>query len=296
MTLLEIENPYGVLSWAEMSSRGVTLAEARRGLADKTIRRIRRGWYAFTSADATVLEAVTAGGVLSCLSALKLHGVWVPVHTKKVHVRGRESAHRGGRGRRFCKCYGAPEPEVSAVDDVRTAFRHALKCLDDEGIVVICDSLLHKELLEMCDLEQLMASAPRRIRRLLARCDSKAESGTETMVRLRLQLAGIKVRTQVKIKGVGRVDLLVGTRLIIEVDSEEFHDRTPEQREKDRRRDEAAARLGYVTLRFSYQRVVNDWDQAEDTVRDLVRRREHLKKLPTGRRRRRRKKADPTAA
>lgn len=63
-------------------------------------------------------------------------------------------------GRRFCKCYGAPEPEVSAVDDVRTAFRHALKCLDDEGIVVICDSLLHKELLEMCDLEQLMASAP----------------------------------------------------------------------------------------------------------------------------------------
>ncbi|NED69865.1 DUF559 domain-containing protein [Streptomyces sp. SID10244] len=77
----------------------------------------------------------------------------------------------------------------------------------------------------------------------------------------------------------GRVDLLVGDRLIIEIDSVEYHDRSPEQIEKDRRRDEEAARLGYVTLRFSYRRVVNEWAQAEATVLDLVRRREHVKQL-----------------
>ncbi|MDY6808590.1 MAG: DUF559 domain-containing protein [Actinomycetota bacterium] len=292
--VMDIDDHYGVLCWAELRSRGVTLAQVRRALKQETLRRLRRGWYATQTADTNVVEAVTAGGVLSCVSALKLHGVWVPTHTKKIHVRARESAHRQGRSGRFCLSYGSPEPEVSAVDDIRTAFRHALKCLDDEGIVVVCDSILNKALLERCDLETLIASAPRRIRRLLDRCDGLAESGTETMVRLRLQLKGVKVRSQVQIAGVGRVDLLIGTRLIIEVDSEEFHDRSNEQREKDRRRDEEATRLGYITVRLSYKRVVEEWPEAEKSILDLVRRREHRRNLPTGRRRRRR--ASPPAA
>lgn len=291
--MMEIDDHYGVVSWSELHSRAVTLAHLRRAMREEKLRRLRRGWYATPTADAMVVEAVTAGGVLSCLSALKLHGVWVPTHPKKVHVRARESAHRQERSGRFCLGYGSPEPEVSAVDDIRTAFRHALKCLDDEGIVVVCDSILNKALLERCDLESLMASAPRRIRRLLDRCDGKAESGTETMVRLRLQLKGVTVRSQVQIAGVGRVDLLIGTRLIIEIDSEEFHDRSAEQRERDRRRDEEATRKGYITVRLSYKRVVEEWAEAEKTILDLVRRREHRKKLPTGRRRRRR--ASPPA-
>ncbi|MGV9825904.1 DUF559 domain-containing protein [Gordonia sp. NPDC003429] len=163
---------------------------------------------------------------------------------------------------------------------MRTALRHALKCLDDEGIVVVCDSILHLGLLELRDLDDVFAAAPRRVRRLLDHCDPTAESGTETMVRLRLRLLGIGVSTQVRIIGLGRVDLLVGTRLIIEVDSEEFHDRSAAQRARDRRRDEIATDLGYIPLRLDYKRVMYEWADAEATILDIVRRRDHVKKLP----------------
>ncbi|MFT4124944.1 MAG: DUF559 domain-containing protein [Gordonia sp. (in: high G+C Gram-positive bacteria)] len=225
------------------------------------------------------------------MTALRMHGVWVPPHVRvaaldvpgdrRVHVRARQSAHRRARAKRFCGQYGRPGPEVTAVDDIPTALRHALRCLDDEGIVVVCDSILNQGLLEMSDLVALFSSAPRRVRRLLERCDACADSGTETMVRVRLTGLGITVRSQVTIAGVGRVDFLVGERLIIEIDSVEFHDKSPEQREMDRRRDEEAARLGYLTLRFGYRRVVYQWDEAQASVLAIIRRREHLRKLPT---------------
>ncbi|MYR08520.1 DUF559 domain-containing protein [Gordonia sp. SID5947] len=276
MDLTDLHIPYGVASWAQLRSLGVTQTDLRRARKDGDLRLLRRGWYATRTADTSVAAAVTSGGVVSCVSALRLHGVWTPPGPSTMHIRGREAAHRSGK-RRYCKQYAPPEREVDAVDEIRIALRHALKCLDDEGIVVVRDSILHQDLLERCDIDAEFVGAPRRIRRLLDRCDAKAESGTESMVRLRLRALGIRVRTQYQIAGVGRVDLLVGDRLIIEIDSVEYHDRSPDQIEKDRRRDEEATRLGYVTLRFSYQRVVHEWEHAEATVLDLVRRREHLK-------------------
>ncbi|GAC67989.1 DUF559 domain-containing protein [Gordonia soli] len=191
------------------------------------------------------------------------------------------SSVRPDSRRRTSADWSPPEPESTAVDDVATVLRHALKCLD-EGIVVVCDSILHLGLLDEIALSDAIATAPRRIRRLLARCDPAAESGTESMVRFRLQTMGIRVRAQVVIPGVGRVDMLVGDRLIIEIDSYEHHDRSPQQRERDRRRDEAAAQLGYLTLRFSYQRVVGEWPAARHSVLAVVRRRDHLKMRADG--------------
>lgn len=42
-------------------------------------------------------------------------------------------------------------------------------------------------------------------------------------MRLRLRRRKVELRTQVTIADVGRVDLLVGERLVIEVDSKEHH-------------------------------------------------------------------------
>lgn len=85
-----------------------------------------------------------------------------------------------------------------------------------------------------------------------------SEAGTESLARYRLQSKQVKVRSQVSIPGVGRVDLLVGNRSIIEVDGEEFH-HSSEQFHRDRERDMEALRLGYLTLRLTYRHVVHDW-------------------------------------
>lgn len=268
---------FGVASWKQLREAGMTRTELRAALKNGTLRCLRRGWYATPWADSTVVSAVAGGGVLSCLSALRLLKVWVPGTSDTVHIRARACAHRTP-GATFCEQYGRPESEITSVDELAVALRHALKCLDDEGIVVVCDSIMNLGLLEPSDLRVVFRSAPARIRRLLDRCDGSSQSGTESMCRFRLRSRGIGVRSQVDIPGVGIVDLVVGTRLIIEVDGYEFHS-SREQFEKDRERDRTAVELGYLVIRLTYHQVVHEWPAAEETIMDLVRRREHLKPL-----------------
>ncbi len=78
--------------------------------------------------------------------------------------------------------------------------------------------------------------------------DGRAESGSETLVRLMLRALGRRAELQVVIRGVGRVDLVVDGWLVIECDSKAFHSSWDQQRE-DRRRDQALAALGYVVYR-----------------------------------------------
>ncbi len=62
-----------------------------------------------------------------------------------------------------------------------------------------------------------------------------SESGTESKVRLLLRTRRIGHRPQVYIARVGYVDLLVGDRLVVEIDGAAYH--TGPEFEEDRRRD-----------------------------------------------------------
>lgn len=73
-----------------------------------------------------------------------------------------------------------------------------------------------------------------------------------------MHLLGIRVDCQVDIDGVGRVDFVVGGRLILESDGKQNH-ASPERRHKDLIRDAAASALGYETLRFDFAMIVYDW-------------------------------------
>ena len=139
--------------------------------------------------------------------------------------------------------------------------------------IVAADSALQKGLVTRRQLETLFGGSTRD-RRLLARVDARSESGTETIVRVALRSAGVRLRPQVTIEGVGRVDMLIGDRLVVEVDGYAWHgDRR--SFEEDRRRDLALMMRGYAVVRLSYRRVVEDWTAVEHDLRELVRRGEH---------------------
>lgn len=268
-----MEPESGVVSWRSLLAEGRTQSDVRRAIRSGDLHRIRRGWYACASADPDVAAAVAAGGVLSCVSALGAHGVWVP-EGSRIHVRSRR------RGPRFCRQYGTDQdPESAAVDSIPTALRHAVRCLDPEGLIIVCDSLVNLGLLARDEITLTLGAAPPRILRALDRCD-RSESGTETIVRLRLRRRGIRVTPQVFIPGLGRVDLLVGRRLILEIDGRQYHSSSA-QFESDRERDRRAIHMGYLVVRLSYRQVMYDWESAETTIVDLVRRREHQKVMPT---------------
>ncbi|MDR2280340.1 MAG: endonuclease domain-containing protein [Gordonia sp. (in: high G+C Gram-positive bacteria)] len=249
-------------------------AAVDRAIADGSLTQIRHGWLATPTAHPDAVRAVQAGGVLTCSSALRLHGVWTPP-TMKFHVRGI------GRGRThptWCRQHGVQPPADDAVDDLPTALRHAARCLPSEDFVVVCDSVLNRRLMTPSALEAEFGGAPRSVYRALAAVDGRAESGTETMVRLRLRAPNRSIRPQVRIPGVGRVDLVVGRSLIIEVDGAAYHV-DPVQFEKDRLRDLTAWTLGYRPIRLTYQQVVYQWDEIGPLLLQIIRRGDHLKPL-----------------
>ncbi|MGU3292961.1 type IV toxin-antitoxin system AbiEi family antitoxin domain-containing protein [Williamsia sp. M5A3_1d] len=268
---LLITPPGGVVSRAQLIAIGVDDASVRRLIRTGELHRLRPGWFASPWADPQVVEAVRAGGVLTCLAALRRHGLWVPEDRRRLHVR---AAHRGSRIPDACRLHGPIPPPTSAVDDLLCALRHAVLCLDAEGLVVLCDSALNTRLATGEELATALSAAPSRIRSLLDRCDPAAQSGTETMVRLRLRSQNIAVTVQPLIDGVGFVDLLVGERLVIECDSLAHHTGL-DGYENDRARDRTLIALGYLPMRLSYRQIVHEWPTCNRAILDVVRRGDH---------------------
>ena len=119
----------------------------------------------------------------------------------------------------------------------------------------------------------ILKSAPGKTARRLRQIDW-AESGTETFLRLGVRRLGLPVRVQVSIEGVGRVDLLVGDRLVLEADSVAYH-ANPEAYHRDRRRDLRLTRLGYRVLRLTWEQVTFEGNEVVDTIVTLVAAGEH---------------------
>ncbi|WP_022881449.1 DUF559 domain-containing protein [Gryllotalpicola ginsengisoli] len=74
---------------------------------------------------------------------------------------------------------------------------------------------------------------------------------------MRLILEGVPCREQVVIDG-HPVDLLIGDRLIIQLDGKQ-HLEDSGQLARDRRQDRRLRRMGYTVLRYGYAEVMHDW-------------------------------------
>lgn len=267
----------GVFTYAELIAQDLSRKQIQRSIRAGELIKLRHNWYATSSADQNICAIVKKGWAVSCLMALELHGVWVLDSSSTTHARGNSAAYR--KPNSLCSQYGRPQPVVTAVDDVRTAFRHAAKCIDGEDFIAVSDSILNKELMTIDEMRTDLASAPMAKQRLLDKCDGNAQSGTESMVRVRLRALRLKLRIQVQIDGIGRVDILVGNALIIEIDSKKYHWTDPQYQE-DRRRDRKAVELGYYPLRYTYQDVVAGWDVCETQILNVVRQGRHRRLIP----------------
>ena len=233
-------------------------AEVRRSVNNGEIVRMRKGVYALSS-EGAVSHAAAHGGALTCLSLLREHGVWVLSNDPRTHV----DLGRGGRQHTHpecaCRMHYSPTHTRLAPATVADALLIAANCLSAEAFFAAFESAWNRRLLTGANREWIRQHVPARFRRLLSYARGDAESGLESLIRLRLTLLGISVETQVTIPTVGRVDLLIGN-LIIEADGTTGHTDT-ESRKKDLRRDRAAAALGYQTLRVTYAMVVHEWPE-----------------------------------
>lgn len=260
----------GVLPRSQLLAAGLSDRDIRNAVQSGAIRRLRTGWYAWPTANADVARAVTIGGVASCITALALHGVWVPFDPR-LHLRRSRRLRKRQTPSNVVACdmvHDRSSPTPGAVDRLLDALSAASGCLTHEMLTVVIDSVLHLELATRDELEQLSVSAPDRFRCALAAADGTAESGTETLVRLRLSRLGIVLQPQTWI-GSRRVDFVIDEWLIIEVDSKAWH-LDPQAYERDRERDRQLAALGYQVVRLTYRQVIDGWAQVEADILAIV--------------------------
>lgn len=235
-------------------------AEVRKGV----IVRIRAGVYATLDADRHVVVAAEHGGMLTCTYALRSHGIWVLQHPPAIHV------WLGGNGRvhhRECTCVshfvaGRAALGVVALED---ALVHVHRCAGDELFFAALESALAQRKINRAARERIRRRLPHHAQWLVDLARSDAASGLESLLRLRLHLCGIHLECQVEIPTVGRVDFVIGDRLILEADGRENH-HGKSNRHRDRVRDAAASALGYETLRFDYAQIVHAWPSVEAAV------------------------------
>jgi very-short-patch-repair endonuclease len=278
-----------------LEARGVGAATRSTLLREGHLVRLRNGWFARPDADADRARAVRIGGRITCMTALKQEGLWV-MPDRRLHVAVRENASRLRCPDNFHRKWddGAhPDirlhwteheldaPASVAVESLSTSIVHLVKCVDRNSAIVTIDSALNtsrggRRLLSMDDLGNALRLLSPSHERILDLVDSEAQSGLETLARLRLRGHGIRVRSQVQIDRVGRVDVLIGDRLVLELDSRTHH--LGENYEKDRTRDLELFRQGFLTLRVSYRRVMFEWPSIEEAIRMAVRRGDHLRR------------------
>lgn len=264
----------------ELRARGVTQREIARAAATGEIRRVRQGVYALADASDAMIHAAEHGGAPACQEAGRLYRLWVldtgNEKNAPFHLWLGTAGDRRPCGRRGCSDvtvhWDAGTVTLGRLPPVENVLLQIAVCAGEEAFFVALESGLRQSRLSTRALDWLGWRLPPSMRRLLEFARSDADSGLESLVRLRLHRVGIAVRTQVQIDGVGEVDFVIGDRLIVEADGKENHDDMEKAREggsrrhKDLLRDARAAALGYETLRFDYAMIVHDWPTVETAI------------------------------
>ena len=277
----------GVAHYSLFESAGISRERLRYAVRVGRIRRVRNDWFAHVHAPEDAVRSARVGGVATCLTVLRSWGIWcvddlrlhvaVPMHAGHLSSPNDRRVPLGDPARHGIVLHSIPMPYAlppSAVDRFDAALMQAVVCQTRENAIVSLDSALNGRHLTVARLELLLRDLPLTYRRYLRLVDATAQSGLETKGRLRLRSRRIRYRTQAFIDRVGRVDLLIGDRLVVELDGRRWHN-TPEAFEEDRRRDMELVRQGYIVIRVSYAQVMNHWDEIEAVILQLVRNREH---------------------
>jgi very-short-patch-repair endonuclease len=277
----------GIAATHELLSASFTPGQILGAVRKGSITRVRKGWYANTDLNRDVLRAWRVGGQLACVSAAAYHHLWVPELPEEpldaLHVSVRPLSARLRRPTDHrARLADAEEDHTrvhwSAEDSgdrtavsVATAIQQVFRCQPlDVGFVVL-ESALNQHRLDTFDRIEVFEQIPTRARRLVRLTGDLSESGTESMVKLMLLRLMIPFRQQVVIDGVGRVDFVVGDRLVIEVDSKEHHG----DAYRDRKRDALLSIAGYRVLRFMYSQIVHEPQQVRAAILSALARSDH---------------------
>lgn len=268
----------GVAHTSDARAAGFSGHEIRRLVMSGGASRERRSWLVAPGVPFDQVAATRVGGRLTCVSAAKRNGWWVP-DFEDIHVAVTGNASRlDSCGLRVHWAVApAPVGHTTVEEPVVNVLFQVARCLPPADGLAVWESAI-----------RVGAADPRMLARVAWRNDAAArfaslastlsDSGLETRFLSGMRSIGVEVRQQVLIDG-RPVDGLIGRYLVVQLDGFAHHSSAA-----DRRRDIAAdaqlALLGYTVLRFDYAQVFFDWEYVQTTIQLAIAQRLHQHPRP----------------
>lgn len=247
----------------------------RRELADLVARGLVRAhgasWVALEQTAPEVVAARRLHASITCVSAASCYGLSLLTAPDRPHLAvPRARGVRPGAARVHRESLWAPpDRAVSLASSVEVVCR-VLRCQPAEAAIVTTDSALNKRLVTVDQVAAaLVGPGSRRARAALERCDDRSRSAIETLARLALEDAGLRVEAGVVVDGVG-VDLLVERSVVVECDGFAYHSGRDQYR-RDRWRDRRLVARGLLVLRFTWEEIMNGPEVVVHAVREALR-------------------------
>lgn len=272
-----------VMTRAELISCGATGRSLTAAVRFGHLVRSRRDHYCLPELGAHIRRAIRVGGRLSCVSALATYGVFAydasltHIHIGRGASRLRAPTERlqqlAPANREGSILHWQPLSTALTGDEYRVGLIDALEqsvlCQESPHAVASIDSALNQRLIHESAVAELFQRLPLKLQYLRELVDGTAEAGQETVLRLIARARGLRCELQPFFAGIGRADILVERRAILEADSRAHHDGW-EKHVVDRERDLRFARLGYPSLRPAYQHTMHFPLLVGDAIEGLV--------------------------
>lgn len=189
---------------SDFARAGVSRHALAVAVREGSVLRVREGVFVPADALPEVRTAAAHGGVLGCISRLRLAGLWVlDDDDGSVHVVLPRHGHRR-RSHMDCTCvvhWVAADPRGDRTTLVE-ALRCLLACRGEESFFVALESAMRKRIVTETVVARLRDSIPSKWRWLVDFARWDADSGLESLLRLRLRTLGITLASQVEIPGV----------------------------------------------------------------------------------------------
>jgi very-short-patch-repair endonuclease len=265
----------GIVHRRRILDAGVSERRLRAAIASGALQRVRRYWVATPAAPPVLLAAARATGRVACVSAARERGWWIPPDADpRLHLSVRRHAERPP-GEIVVHWSEPLVPTASdvLVESIEDSLEHIAGCLAPEAALVLWESAARTEQYSPDALLRVRWRTPA-ARAVAAAVTGRSDSGLETLFFVRLSGWGLPIRQQVALAG-HRVDVLVGDRLVVQLDGFAYHS-SPADRARDLAHDRELIARGYTVLRFSYAEVVYGWERVERVLARAVAQGLHL--------------------
>lgn len=248
----------GVATRAQLTEFGVSRAALAHAVSAGHVLRCARGIYAAPTVPYVAIAEGIWRGSRTCVTALAGWGLPVRRLDAKVHlaIQAHRSLSTSRRDPAQVRLHWV-ECDLPHSSTVIGALDMSSLCTSDVDQLAAIDAALNRGLIARADLEQLTVTPASRASWLRENCDPTCQSPPETFVRVAMREAGLPVRSQVPVQGVGRVDFVVDGTVVVEIDGKTYH-MNERSFWEDRRRDRVAQLGGLVALRYTREDVERD--------------------------------------